>query len=257
MTTPASPLSPKTAGDDRNLVAVDASTAVGFEEKLHLFWKKNGTAVLTLCVLIVLGILAKGGWEYLAHQKELDIQKAYVAATTPEQLKAFAAAHSSHPLSGVAQLRNADTAYAAGKSADAIAGYDQAIAVVKDGPLAARAQLGRALAKVQAGKVPDGVAELKQLANDAKQFKAVRVEAAYHLASLAADSANGAEVQKYSEQLMQIDPSSPWTQRAFALRASLPVPATPAPAPSATSAPAASSKKDEPSPSVQVKLPGK
>ncbi|MBI4624861.1 MAG: hypothetical protein HY736_16800 [Verrucomicrobia bacterium] len=255
MTTPATPASPKPAGDDRNLVAVDAVTATSFEDRLHLFWTKNGNAVLALCGLIILGVLAKGGWEYFAHQRELDVEKAYAAATTPEQLKTFAAAHSSHPLGGIAQLRIADTAYAAGKSADAIAGYDKALGMVKEGPLAVRAQLGRALAKVQAGKTAEGTVELKQLANDAKQFKAVRVEATYHLSSLAAEAGNGADVQKYSEQLMQIDAASPWTQRALALRASMPVPSTPAITPPAT--PALEPKKDDTAPSVQVKLPGK
>lgn len=257
MTTPASPLSPKPAGDDRNLVVVDASTAVGFEEKLHLFWNKNGNAVLVLFGLIILGILAKGGWEYLAHQKELEIEKAYAAATTPEQLTAFAAAHPSHPLGGIAQLRNADTAYAAGKSADAISGYDKVLGVLKDSPLAARAQLGRALAKVQAGKTAEGSVDLKQLASDANQFKAIRAEATYHLSSLAAEAGNGTEVQKYSDQLMQLDPSSPWTQRALALRASMPVVAAPVAAPSATPAAASTPKQGEAAPSVQVKLPGK
>src|SRR5471032_1018138 len=50
MTTPATPSSPKPAGDDRNLVAVDENyVAMSFEDKLQIFWKKNGTGVLALC----------------------------------------------------------------------------------------------------------------------------------------------------------------------------------------------------------------
>ena len=254
MTTPATPSNQKTAADDRNLVAVDENTAVTFEEKLHVFWKKNGNAVLLLCGLVVVGILAKGGWDYVARQKEADTQQAYVAATTPEQLRAFTAAHPGHALAGIAQLRIADDAYTAGKSAEALAGYDQALKVVKDGPLAARAQLGRALAKIQAGKAGEGTGDLKQLVNDSNQLKAIRAESAYQLTSLAADAGNTADVQKFSDQLMQIDPSSPWTQRALALRASLPAPAA---ATAVPAAPAAKLKPGEKAPAVQLNLPAK
>lgn len=246
MTTPATPSAPKPAGDDRNLVAVDAHyIAPTLEDKLNLFWKNNGNAILVLCGLVVLGIIGKGGWEYLQGQKELDVEKAYAAAATPEALKAFAAAHAGHALAGITQLRLADDAYAAGKTADALAGYEQALATIKTGPLAARAQLGRALSRAQGGKTAEATADLKQLANDANQFKGARSEAAYQLASLAADANQPDDVQKYSMLLMQIDPTSPWTQRALALRASLPAPAAIPPA-----------KADAPA-GVQIKLPGK
>lgn len=246
MTTPATPSAPKPAGDDRKLVAVDESyLAPTFEDKLQLFWKNNGSAVLSLCGLVFVGILAKGGWDYLQTQKELEVEKSYASATTSEQLKTFAAANAEHSLAGVAQLRLADEAYAAGKSADAIAGYDKAFATIKTGPLAARAQLGRALAKVQSGKTAEAITELKQLAGDAGQFKGLRAEAAYHLTSLAAEAANAADVQKYSDQLMQLDPSGPWTQRALMLRASVPA------------APAAPAKTDAPAAGALIKLPGK
>ncbi len=251
MTTPATPSDKTPAGDDRNLVAVDATTALTFEDKLQLFWGKNRNAIFAVCALVVVVIVAKGGWEYLARQKELDIGNTYAVATTPEELKAFATAHPGHALAGIAQVRLADDAYKAGKAADAIAGYEKALTVIKDGPLAARAKVGRALAKVQTGKAADATNELKQLAGDANQFKAVRTEAVYHLTSLAVEAGNATEAQKYVDQLMQIDVSSPWTQRAMSARATLP--ATPAPV--APAAPEA--KKDEPAAGVQVKLPGK
>ena len=257
MSTPATPTSPKPAGDDRNLVALDATTATTFEDKVHLLWEKHGKAVWLGCGLVLVGFLAKGGWDYLAAQKELGIEKDYAAATTPEQLRAFAASQAGHPLAGIALLRVADEAYTAGKAADAAAAYDKAALALKDGPLAARAKLGRALAKIGAGKNADGAGELKQLADNANEAKTVRVEALYHLASLAAEAAKAEEVQKLSEQLMKLDPQSPWTQRAFGLRASLPA----APAPVADSAKPADAgkpadKKTEASPSMQVKLPG-
>ena len=259
MSMSATPSNPTPAGDDRNLVAVDPALAVSFEDKLQLFWQKNRNLVFGLIVLVVLGIVAREGWQYMSAKKEKEIGATYAAATSPEQLKAFAVSHSDHVLGGIAQLRMADDAYKAGKSADAIAGYDKAIASLKEGPLVARAQLGRALAKVQSGKAAEGQAELKKIADDTKQVKAVRAEAAYHLASLAVDAGDATEAQKYVDQLTQLDIASPWTQRAMAIRATLP--AQPAGAPAAAKeAPAAAQKgqkQDEASQPVQVKIPGK
>jgi hypothetical protein len=251
MSTSATPPTPSPAGDDRNLVAVDATTAVTFEDKAQLFLKKNRTLLIGACVAVLLALVGKWGWDYLARQKELDIEKAYAAASTSEQLKAFSAAHPNHTLGGIAQLRIADEAYEAGKAADATAGYEKALATLKTGPLAARAKLGRALAKAQAGKASDAATELKQLADDKTQFKALRAEATYHLTSLAVEAGDAAEAQKMVDQLNQIDPMGAWAQRAIMLRSTLP--ATPAPATAATPAPEA--KKDEPS--VKLNLPGK
>ncbi len=251
MSKPATPSRPTPAGDDRNLVATDAAHALTFEDKLHVFWDKNRNGIYGVCVAVVLAIVAKGAWEAMARKKEVEVGKAYAAATTTEQLKAFAAAHSDHALAGLAQLRIADEAYGAGKAADAVTGYEKALGVLKTGPLAARAKIGHALAQAQAGKAAEATKELKSLADDANQFKAVRTEATYHLTSLAVEAGNATDAQKYSDQLMQIDVSSPWTQRAMALRASLPA----APAPSAA---AGEAKKDETAGAgVQVKLPGK
>ena len=256
MPTPATPSAQKPAGDDRNLVAVDATTAVTFEDKVNLFWKNNRTAVIAGCVLVVVGILGKGLMDRLAAQKELGVEQAYAAATTSEQLKSFSAAHDGHSLAGIAQLRLADEAYTAGKSADAITGYDKAAGVLKTGPLAVRAKMGRALAKVQAGKNTEAIADLKLLADDATQFKAVRAEASYHLASLAVESGNAADAQKFIDQITAIEPMGTWMQRAFALRAMLPpVPVTPPPAPAAT--PATDKKDEAATPGLKLELPGK
>jgi len=248
MPTPVTPPSPPPTGDDRNLVPLNEVTAGSLEDWLEIFWKKYGRAVMALFALIVLGVIGKGIWDYFANQKDLEVRKAYAAATTPELVKSFASTHSGHPLSAIARLRVADAAYTAGNSAEAITGYGEAMAALEDGPLQARAKLGRALAMIQGGRGTEGSAELKQLANDASGFKAIRTEAIYHLTSLAAEARDSTEVQKFSDQLMQIDPTSPWTQRAFELRSSLPVEAAPAAGSAGT--PAAPS-------GVQLNLPGR
>ena len=256
MTTPATPSTPSPAGDERNLVAVDATTAVSFEEKLQVFWQKYRGLVLGLCIAVLLVILGKGGWEYLQRKKEAEVRQAYAGATTNDQLKSFSAAQGDHPLAGVAEVRLADDAYKAGKPAEAIAAYEKSSSILKDGPLGSRAKLGRALAKVQSGKAAEASSELKQLADDVNQFKAIRAEAAYHLTSLAVEAGNAADAQKYSDQLMQIDPMSPWAQRGLALRASLPTSATQPTLTDSGKKDDASAAKDA-SPKVEVKLPGK
>ena len=224
MTTPATPTDPTPAGDDRKFVAVDDTyIAPSFEEQLQAFWKRNSTVVIGVCVVILLGIVAKGGWDYVAGQKEEGVKQEYAAATaTPEKLKAFAAAHPGHVLAGVAQLTLADQAYAAGKPAEALAGYEAAVAALKSGPFAARAQLGLAIVKLQSGKVAEGETALKAIAADMAQLKGLRAEASYQLASLALEAGKPDDVKKFTDQLMQIDPASSWAQRAMMLRAKLP-----------------------------------
>ena len=246
MTKPATPSAPKSAGNDRNLVAVDEHyVALTFEDRLRIFWQKNGKTVTALIVIVLLAILAKGGWEYLEAQKEQELEHDYAAASTPEQLKAFATAHPGHLLAGIARLRLADGDYAAGRSSEAIYGYEDAITAIKSGPLASRAWLGLAMAKVQSGKTAEGEAALKQLASDASEAKSTRVEAAYQLASLASVAGKSDDVRKYSDEVMQIDPASPWLQRVLMLRASLP------PVPAPTAAPSGAT------PEVKITVPGK
>jgi hypothetical protein len=222
MPNPATPSSPTPAGDDRNLIAVDENCiAPSFEDRLHAFWEKNKKTVTAVLLVILLIVAGKGVWEYFAAAKEREIGQDYAAATTPAQLKSFIADNPQHPLAGVALLRAADDAYAAGKFADAIGSYDQAATVLKTGPLASRARLGSAMAKLQSGQTAQGEAALKAFAADANEITAYRAEASYHLASHAAANGNSADVKTYSDQLMKLDPASPWTQRALALLSTL------------------------------------
>lgn len=231
MPTPVNPSNPKpSVGDAKVAAGSPAPIDPSLDERLHGFWRKNGQAILWFCALVLLGYVGKAGWEYLAGQREAGVQQEFASATTPDKLKAFAAAHPGHKLTGVAELQLADAAYAEGRSADAIAAYERASAALKTGLLAARAQLGLAMAKIQGGQAADGEASLRRLSEDLHQYQAVRTEATYQLASLAASAGRADEVKRLSLQLMQIDPSSPWTQRAFILQSSLPAAASAAPA---------------------------
>src|ERR1700739_3540356 len=81
--------------------------------KLQTFWNNYQVPIYVLCIAIILGIVGRGLWQRMAAHKEAHIESEYSAATTPEALKAFAAAHPGHTLAGAADLQLADKAYAA------------------------------------------------------------------------------------------------------------------------------------------------
>jgi predicted negative regulator of RcsB-dependent stress response len=231
MPMPAAPLSPKNPAKDKN-AAGDAAAPVNphVDEHLHGFWDKNKQAIYVFCIIVLAGYLVRSGWEYFNARREEGIESDYAAATTPEKLRAFAAAHPDNVLGGVAQLQLADQAYAASLFTEAADAYAGAETVLKTGPLASRARLGLAMAEIQAGRSAEGEAGLRTLSEDTHELKAIRTGATYQLASLAAAAGRTEDLQRLVEQLMQIDPSSPWTQRALALRTLMPDSAAKAPA---------------------------
>ncbi|MBL9207624.1 MAG: tetratricopeptide repeat protein [Opitutaceae bacterium] len=220
MSTPTTPPSPTPAGNDRTATPVDAAPAVpSFEDKLREFWNDNRVAIFGFCVLVLVVITGKGLWEFYQVQRDNSIAADYAKASTNDQLKAFAASHSGHVLAGVATLRLADDAYTAGKFADAATLYGQAVPVVKTGPLVARAKIGAAVSKLQAGDRTGGETALKTLASDLSLPAGARAEATYHLASIAVEKGDTAGLQTLIEQLNSIAPQSLWSQRALLLRA--------------------------------------
>jgi hypothetical protein len=236
--------------DAPNLVGAEASaSSPGFEETLHRIWAQYGRVIVAACVVVLLVILGNGVFKYLAAQKEVEIRQAYAAADTPEKLKAFAAAHSSHVLAGVATLQSADAAYTAGQGAEAVTYYEAAAKILADTPLAGRTQLGRAMALLMAGRTTDAESALQQLADRTTETAGVRAEAAYHLATLAQTAGRTDQVRKLSDQILQIDPSSPWAQRVLLLAS--------APAAGVPAQPVSETKETEPSDSViKLNLPG-
>ncbi len=241
MTTPPSTDPKLTAGNE-------TPASPGFEENLHSFWAKNRNAVFVFCALVLVAIVGKEGWAYFSNQKQESVSEAYALATTPDKLRTFAKKNAGQSLAGLAHLSLADDAYSARKYSEAATEYEQAASSVKVPALVGRAKLGLAMSQIQNNQATQGEVGLKQLANDATQFKAVRAEAAYQLASLAAAAGKVDDVKKLAEQIMQLDTSGVWAQRAMMLQASLPqspVPTTTAPTPD---------KKDG---GINIKLPGK
>ncbi len=201
--------------------------APSHEEQFHGFWKKNRGTIFAACAAVLLFVVGKGAWEIFNAQREKGAEADYAAATTPELLRAFTRAHQGHQLAGVASLRLADDEYSDGKYTEAQEDYLLAAEALRRTPLGGRAQLGQAVCKIQAGRTAEGEAQLKDIAADLAQLQAVRAEAAYHLASVAADGGRTDDAKKFADQVQQIDPAGIWAQRAIALRAGLPADAEP------------------------------
>jgi predicted negative regulator of RcsB-dependent stress response len=217
------PDSTPSSGDDRNLVSIDAAYLTPtFEDRLRLFWEQNSRTVMVVCLIVLLAIVAKGGYEILSAQREKGIAADYASAISDAQLKAFAASHADHVLGGLAELRLADQAYAAGNYSDARVFYAKASGALKNSTFGQRARLGGAICAVQTGSAAEGEATLKLITSDLALSKLVRAEAAYHLAGLAAASGNSAEAIRFIEQVASIDLEGQWAERATLLRSTLP-----------------------------------
>lgn len=228
----------------------DKTPVLTGEEKFQLFWEKNSRTIYIVCIIIVLVVAGKYSVDYFRAQHQRGVQAAFAAATTPEQLRAFAREHAANSLGGLARLELADQDYAAGRYADAAKGYADAAKTLAGSALIGRARLGLAVSQLLSGDKTAGVSGLQAVAGDPALLQTVRSEAAYHLASLALDEGKSADAKGYIDQIMQIAPDSPWAQRALALQSSL-APAAPA-SPMKSEAPAAHGA----APAIKFNAPG-
>jgi len=190
----------------------------GFEMAAHAFWEKNRSFIILVCAAALLIIIGREGWQYYTAQHEKSVRNEYAKiADHPEQLAAFAAANSDHALAGVAYLRIADTKYAAGDFRSAAENYTKASASLKNPALLGRAKIGAAMSQLNSGAKIAGETALKGVGADATLPKNVRAEATYHLATLAFEAGNAADVSRLVAEVSKIELSGLWAQRATAL----------------------------------------
>ena len=109
------------------------ATEPGFEVTVHAFWNRNRGFLLLVCVLILLGIVGREGWQYFSAMHEKSIQQDYAeVADKPERLVAFAEANSGHSLAGVAYLQIADRKFESGDYKEAGSFYTKAAGNLKN-----------------------------------------------------------------------------------------------------------------------------
>lgn len=214
----------------------------GLELTLHNFWVKNRGFIFVLCVIVLVGIIGREGWQYFSASREKSIQQDYAQiADKPDRLTAFAEANSGHPLAGIAYLQIADRKFEAADYKEASATYTKAAGSLKNEALVGRAKLGAAVSLISSGDVAGGESALKAISTDQSVSKSTRAEAAYHLASLASEAGKVEDVKKFVDDVTKNDLGGSWAQRATLLLADLPP----------------SSKGPELSPNLAPKLPGK
>lgn len=194
----------------------------GFEVTVHALWSKNRNFILLLCGIVLLAIVGREGWQYFSTMREKNLQEQYAQISDkPEKLGAFAESNAGHPLAGVAYLQIADGKFEAADYKQAGVFYAKATGSLKNEALLGRAKLGAAVSQVDGGDVAAGEAAFKVVAADQTLPKTVRAEANYHLASLAHEAGKLEDTKKFLDEVMKLDLSGPWSQRATMLLGSL------------------------------------
>ena len=194
----------------------------GFEVTVHALWNKNRNFILLLCGVVLLVIVGREGWQYFSAMREKNLQEQYaLISDKPEKLGAFAESNSGHPLAGVAYLQIADGKFEAADYKQAGTFYAKAAGILKNEALLGRAKLGTAMSQVNGSDVAAGEASLKAVVADQALPKTIRAEANYHLASLAYEAGKLDDAKKFLAEVMKLDLSGPWSQRATMLLGSL------------------------------------
>lgn len=203
--------------------AAAPAAELSFEGKVHAFWAKNQRFVYLLCGAVLVAIVAREGWQYFAAMRERNLRQEYAQISDkPDKLAAFADAHTGHPLAGVAYLQVADRKFESADYKGAAALYDKAAGNLKNAELLGRAKLGAAFSLLSGGDAAGGESALKKVGENQALSKAIRAEAAFHLASLALEAGKPDDVRKLVEEISKIDLGGPWSQRATMLLANLP-----------------------------------
>ncbi len=244
---PKSPLS----SDEPKVVSADGTPLPEptFEERAQVFWIENKKTILLSCALVLAVLLGKEFVLYYLEQREKATGVEFATAENDvAKLRAFTAAHASHPLAGLAWLALGDAAFKEGKYAEAVAAYGKAAPLTAGSVFGGRALIGQAFSQSVAGEKAKAEEAFKAIAADLKLSAGTRSEAKYHLAVLAAEGGRFADARKALDEVQAIDVAGTWTQRAMILRMSLP----PAPvAPDATPAAAPANGGD-----LKLTIPG-
>ncbi len=170
-----------------------------FEEVLLEFWRRRRRVIEGAAVLLFVVVLAYQIMIYVADRKEAAVRLAYQEAEEGESLIGFAEEYSRHPLSGFAYLEVANREYGEREFEAAAGHYLSAVETLEETPLAGRARLGFAMARIQSGHEDEGRSALLEIANDTEGLDGTRAEAAYNLAVLYW------EREEFSEMKGQLD----------------------------------------------------
>lgn len=210
--------------DDRNLVDVnDAFKDADVEDKVWLFWQKNGKALVAGGVVALIAVIAVQLYELYEEKALADMQISYQAAEADEaSLLTFGEANASASLGAFALLEVADAKYAERDFAEAGKLYAQAATGLAGTPFGARAELGQAMTAIKAGDTATGTAELTRIGADASLIGTIRGEAIFNLALIALQDSDYTTAKQRLTELESLEGAPIWNQQAKMLRDNVP-----------------------------------
>jgi predicted negative regulator of RcsB-dependent stress response len=199
--------------DERNLIDLEDSAEVSFEDRVTIYWMENKSFITGCITVLLLVIVAYQGMRMLKEHSEAALQAEYAAADANATLAEFAKANSNQQIGGFAALSTADAAYEEEDFSTALEFYNLAAEALDEPTLAGRAQLGLAFALYQSGSEEQGLAKLNAITADSSLAEAARAEAAYHLAIEADAAGRSEEFDGFAAQINESTMAGQWQQR--------------------------------------------
>ncbi len=199
--------------DERNLIDVEDSEEISFEDRVQMYWMENKSFISGCVFVLALAIIAFNGMRIYKQKAEQKIQAQYAEAQANDSLAEFAQDYSNKELGGLAALTVADEAYGQGEFEQALKFYSIAAGTLTDTILGGRAQIGQAFANYYAGNDSAALQQLSSIAADTSLPEAARTEAAYHLAVEANVAGDQEQYERYVAQIKASEIATQWQQR--------------------------------------------
>lgn len=191
------------------------------EERFNDFWKRNGPSIFAVIAIVAVITVGYEIYGYIQARNAEKLSETFASLQSPEEKMDFATAHPNTELGGLAYLELADQAYAAGNFPDAATRYEAAVKALDGTPIAGRARLGAAMAKLRLGDAT-APALLDQIARDPAVLAPIRGEAAYLLATARWKTDNPEEVRRALDLLATIEGAGVWQSLGLQLESQIP-----------------------------------
>ncbi|MDX2110377.1 MAG: tetratricopeptide repeat protein [Verrucomicrobiota bacterium] len=222
---PATPATPQSDSKPTKALKVtkevDASTLppdADFEDRFFEFWKKSGSTVIVAVIVVSVAVLGYQTTRYFMQKQAEAVSAEFGKATDAASLQSFANEHPNHELTGLAHFRLGNYSFEAGKYADAVTQYEQAISILGSSPFAQRASIAKGVAQIRNGQVDAGLASLTAVADDTTAFDSSRAEAAYTAAICQIEKGDIPSARIALKKIEVLKQSGAWGQRANELK---------------------------------------
>lgn len=199
--------------DERNLIDVEDSEEISFEDRAQMYWMENKGFIAGCITVLALAVIAFNGMRIYKQKAEEKVQAQYAEAQANDSLAEFAQDYFNKDLGGLAALTVADEAYGEDEFEKALKYYSVAADALTDTILGGRAQIGQAFANYYAGNDSAALEQLAGIAADASLPEAARTEAAYHLAVEANVAGDQELYERYVAQIQASEIATQWQQR--------------------------------------------